>query len=335
MGYIYDGLIPPAVLFNNPGITREEFVELLAQTHCSTSQFGKEEPWDYYDGDRHDRHNHRGLKGLAYILHLDDTEEHKSFETSSKDKNGLRINVPYVLPSDEEESSYKFEVVIHERNILEPPKVVEELSWGGLDVGFVWEAVHGSEKGLVTKIFEEECLIDEEHKDDEFLDPFESGPGYRYKMEIRPIRSEYRDEKFASEEELYAAWPQFHPDFIFNWSQERGHFSVAYSRDNDFLWLNREGRYHLDEETFDRVPASFQSGELGYVDLILTSEAIKHKAWKLLSYRGLIHASAFLRDFPDSKARYTRAVWDSHTSLSAKKKGMTISEFLRWRNSGI
>ena len=30
MGYIYDGLMHVAVLFNNPGITKEEYAELLS-----------------------------------------------------------------------------------------------------------------------------------------------------------------------------------------------------------------------------------------------------------------------------------------------------------------
>ena len=32
-------LIPPAILLDNPGITREEFVELLNQTHSTWRDF--------------------------------------------------------------------------------------------------------------------------------------------------------------------------------------------------------------------------------------------------------------------------------------------------------
>ena len=101
-----------------------------------------------------------------------------------------------------------------------------------------------------------------------------------------------------------------------------------------FLWLKRNDRYYLDPETFDRIPASLFCDSIesyGYVDLILTVAAIKHKAWKLLSRRGLDHRDAFLRDFPDAREVYERAVWDSHTSLSAKARGMTVNEMLRMR----
>lgn len=70
---------------------------------------------------------------------------------------------------------------------------------------------------------------------------------------------------------------------------------------------------------------------LGYTDLILTKEAIKHKAWKLLSYKGRGHLQDFLRDFPDARVEYERAVFDSHTSLSAKLQGLSVSDFLRFR----
>ena len=102
-----------------------------------------------------------------------------------------------------------------------------------------------------------------------------------------------------------------------------------------FFWRIEEGRYFLDGKTFDRITAGLTSVQYGYTDLILTAEAIKHGAWKLLSRRGLKHIPDFLRDFPDSRERYRRAIWDSHTSLYAKRKGMTVNEFLRMRRIGL
>jgi len=125
---------------------------------------------------------------------------------------------------------------------------------------------------------------------------------------------------------------------MYDFSQPEGHFSVGWGWKN-FLWRLEDGKYYLDEETFNRIPAGFfqrdRKGELsyGYTDLILTAEAIKHEAWKLLSYRGLDHLGYFMKDFPDSKQRYEQAVWDSHTSLAAKNRGMTVTELLRLRLS--
>lgn len=66
----------------------------------------------------------------------------------------------------------------------------------------------------------------------------------------------------------------------------------------------------------------------------MTSEAIKYRAWKLLSYKGLQHFPQFLEDFPEVVAEYGIAIWDSHTSLSAKIQGLSISDFLRFRTPG-
>lgn len=55
MGYAFDELIPVAVLLDHPGVTKEEFVELLEQTTSdgwSTLMY------------------HTGLEGLAAILQL-------------------------------------------------------------------------------------------------------------------------------------------------------------------------------------------------------------------------------------------------------------------------
>lgn len=74
---------------------------------------------------------------------------------------------------------------------------------------------------------------------------------------------------------------------------------------------------------------------MGYTDLILTVGALRHNAWKVLSRNGRKHLDAFLRGFPDVRADYARAVWDSHTSFYAKSKGMTLFEFLRARIQGF
>ena len=329
MGYAYNELVAPAVLLGNPGITREEFVTLLDQTHSSCfHEYKPEEPWEYHTKQTEDSKYHRGLEGLAAILGLEDSQRFVKSQQPKVDENGLLIRAPLMLPA-REGSDHKFEVVVHERNVFEEPKLEEANSWDELSVGDIWEEVMmGAERGIVLKILKET-----KYRRRKCQDADESGPGYYYKMMIRPFYPDGREEHFKSAQELYEKWPQFHPDFVNDWSQERGHFTcIGYLGGNDFLWLQRQGKYYFDNATLDRIPASFRcSGSLGYTDLILTSEAIKHKAWKVLSYRGLQHFPQFLEDFPDVIPRYTRAVWDSHISLSAKMQGMTVSDFLRFR----
>jgi hypothetical protein len=124
-------------------------------------------------------------------------------------------------------------------------------------------------------------------------------------------------ENFYSEEELYRVWPILKPEIMYDFSQEKGEFCVT--RGSGFLWKNINGRYYFDEETFNHIPSSFFcSRNYGYVDLVLTREAIKHQAWKLFSVGGQKHYDDFLTDFPESMKEYEKAVWDSHTSIYAK-----------------
>lgn len=73
------------------------------------------------------------------------------------------------------------------------------------------------------------------------------------------------------------------------------------------------------------------TGDLGYTDLILTCEVIKKKDWRVLQYRGYEHLDDFLKQNPDSYQAYQKAVWDSHTSLYAKKEKLTNTQLLRGR----
>jgi hypothetical protein len=328
MGYTFNDLVAPAVLFDNPGITREEFVMLLDETHSSfIHEYKENDAWDYYTKFTEDKRFHEGLKGLASILGLGYSQEFIRFKEPRKDENGFSIRGPNMYPAPDG-ASHKFDVYIHEKTIFEEPKLVEASSWDKLKIGSVWEeTMMGSERGIVLEVLDESEF--EQVKDD-FCDS--AGPQFYYRMRIRPFYAELRVEHFNSEQELYDNWPEFHPDFVYDWSKTKGSFGQnCFGREN-FLWDQEQGKYSLDRDTLNRIPASFRcSGRLGFADLVLTSEAIKHKAWKVLSYKGLQHFPQFLKNFPDVVDVYSRAVWDSHTSLSARLQGLTISDFLRFR----
>jgi hypothetical protein len=329
MGYAYDELIAPAVLLDNPGLTREEFVELLDQTHSSSfHEYDFDCPWGNYTEDTLNTY-HEGIEGLASILGLKFSRKYKKFKKLKKDENGLGVEAPIIchLTAEEQKKlNKKVAVLVHLENKIEAEIAVQEYSYKKLKAGDIWEDIMDTgETGLVTKIIEEKY-----HKDE---DEFSPGPEYYYKLRVKPIKMNYNSELFESEEELYKKWPQFHPDYKYEWSQKEGKFTTIIRNKNCFYWINKNGKYYIDEKSFDIMPASSRTSDwiLGYTDLILTAEAVKKKAWKLISYRGLKHLGQFLKDFPDSRIRYERAVWDSHTSLGAKHIGMTVSEFLRFR----
>lgn len=257
MTTIYNDLIAPALLLRNPGVTREEFVQLLDNTHSSSYEYEPEYAWDYWDNELQDKIYHRGLNGLASILGLEESIEFIKFQQPRMEGNH-RISAPEMFPA-REGRSHRFEVTTYDKNTQ-------------------------------------------------------------------------KEEKFNSEEELYTKWPQFNPEFRMDWTQEGGSFNIGCFGIDTFLWLNKKGKYYLDTQTFDRIPASFRSSlSMGYSDLILTAEAIKHKAWKMLSRNGMDYFYQFLDDFPGVAPIHARSVWDAQTSISAKMQGMTYSEFMRHR----
>jgi hypothetical protein len=339
MGYAYNELVAPAVLFNNPGITREEFVKYLDETHTSWRyRYNPEQAWDFYNPEYVEERYHNRLRGLASILRLPNTEQFCKFQESRIDENDIFVKPPYIIPAPPD-TNYKFEVIIHKQNVVGKPKSMEgEYSFEKLKLGDFWEEPQtGNECGFVKEIIREQFIGKQRVKGDPNYQEFpeEQSPQYKYDFIMRPIREVWKSHRYKTEDKLYRSWPIFHPDNVFDWYTNSGTFYLGpYFNTDTFKWRKIENKYFFDKTTFDLIPASMNCSnaiELGYTDLILTDEAIKHKAWKLLSYKGRNYLQDFLKDFPKAKAEYERAVWDSHTLLSAKIQGLSISDFLRFR----
>lgn len=321
MGYSYSELIPPAILLDNPRITRKEFVRLLSNINASGPEY------------------HKGLHGLASILRL---HSNKKVKSTDIDEHGIPLSPPHFSVNsyrhNERWTPPKFKVVVHVRNEVEPVRRVKKGSSGRLKVGKDWveEFIFPKEKGLVLAIFEETNLLPGISTGE--YSPGSDGPRYLYDMKILPFRVLREKQEFDSLEELTTAWPQFDPNCMYEFSQKTGVFGTGTFGKNNFVWFQTNGRYYLDRtKTFNRIPASFNADIMsyGYTDLILTAEAIKHKVWKLLSSKkNKKYLEDFLRNFSDSFRRYEQAVWDSHTSLWAKKQEMTVYELLRMRIIG-
>jgi len=332
MGYGYNVLVAPAVLLANPGISREEFVELLGKTHSSYFyEYRYKDAWDYYSSKTEDRLYHRGLEGLARILGLRYSKRFIEFQKPRVDENGLMLKAPELIPFGERHH-YNFIVWMHEKNSFDEPLDKKLVSRKKLKEGDVWyDRFDGYDGGVVLGIIEEKGQGWESRKN----------PGsfsrYSYNLTIRPFRHKTRDECFKSEKDLYDKWPQFHTGFKHDWMQEKGYLTtIGMMGGDNFSWIQRNGKYYLSDETFERMPASLGCSGLllGYVDLVMTSEAIRLKAWKVLSYKGLKHFSSFIKRFPEAALAYEKAVWDSHLSLYAKEQAMSASELLRLRITG-
>ena len=96
MGYAYNELVPAAILFENPGISREKFVDILNSTNTSwCHQYKPEEEWTHHDETNDDFHN--GLGGLANILGLEESKKYAEFQKPIVDENRLCVRPPYIF----------------------------------------------------------------------------------------------------------------------------------------------------------------------------------------------------------------------------------------------
>lgn len=324
MGCANNSLIPAAILLLNPGINRDEFAKLLKETKSSDfKQYLPKEPWNFFDKNWGLSYQ-GGLEGLASILGLNLTREFQNFNNKKTDENGLKIDSPYLWNYSNEKTKYNFAVQIHEQNKLLPSKKIEIYGYEKKSIGETIMNVWG-EVGMIKEILKEEFIGEIDKKNSDKIS------SYEYKLKISPIEKIFRKETFSSKEEVYKKWPIFDPKNKFDWLKEKGRFKSGilslYKRLNCFLWKQQDGKYYFDKNSFEKM----KSNNFGYTDLILTQEAIKNHAWKILSYKGYIYTEQFLKDFPSAKAAYDKAVWDSHTSLHAKKEKMSVSDFLRMR----
>src|SRR3989344_4005837 len=339
MGYAYHELVLPAIMLDNPGLTRDEIVETLGQTHYSEHQKqDPDSPWDVYPPKEPDSYQVR-LRKLAEWLRLGVSEAFKDFQSPKKDEAGFLLRAPKLdylqlwKGKPTPKAIWVYQITTHLGNRLGSTQIFSTLSSDEIKVGEDAKDVEhlfNEPTVYVTKILngisrkQEEWLFEGE-------DPSYQ---YRYTLGLTPADPITEEEIYRTEDELYAAWPQFGPEFRFDFGQQNGKFEVSRTASR-FMWINQGGRYYFNPQSFDHMDAGFRTNKdksyliYGYTDLIVTAEAIRQRAWKLLSRRGRDFIWDFFIDFPDSRQRYEQAVWDAHTSLAAKKKGMTNTQFIR------
>lgn len=333
MGYPNSDLIPAAILLDHPNITREEFVNLLNRTHSTWSRFpqGEKVKTPSIRGDLEGFH--KGMHGLAELLCLPKRKEFLDFQGTPPQEKDSIITAPPVLTV----KGFK-----------------KGREWGKPRYIVFYPRAHWSEvqqedisKDLISRLKIPSQRIDEayEWRDSkcDYNRYILSGHNLLYIKKRkksdrlflrRVVNNPDKTINFSSLEELLAKHPEFSSDFMYDFSQSSGRFRIFGDEHRDFIWKNENGRYSLDEETFRRSREGYRRNPLtlyGYTGLILTAEAIKNKAWKYLSWNGFVHKDALLKLSSSSRRRYEQAVWDSHTSLYAKSKGMAYFELMRLR----
>ncbi len=351
MGYAYHELILPAIVFEHPGKNKEELAKLRDSVPEPPLIFREEDPWNKSCNSPFPK----GFERLARELRLNLSPQ---TEESILDSNGIPIEPaePY-FEIDDKENPYKVYV-----NIFNKPKETRRLHVGLLPgerefkTGeflrknwLDWEDPFGQDySGILIKDIVKKLEVSRGRNRKDF---WAWNPDFKkgyidYEIIGTLIERWFYEENFPSEEEMYFEWPELRPEVRFDFNQSEGHFDVLYNA-FDYVWVKKDGKYYIDDITFQRIPVSLLSRKweerspgdyfpdeaygYGYTDLILTTEAIRNKAWKVFSYRGKDGLEKFLQDFPESRARYEKAVIDAETSLNAKQRGLTVTEFLRMR----
>lgn len=331
MGYPYHGLVPAAILARNPqGLTRREYMEVLQEVKVSPyTKFDKEDPLDSFNVGDGDASCFAGTEGLIKTLRLGKSPEFKLFQTPSRDSHGMIICPPILVPLlgilgiDSYEGEFSHLIATHIGNTHKDSLVAQEKPNQHVLPNFETELELQLMSSVRWNLFAK--LQDQQALDEVIEIPYDE--------RIKP-RALLRLKFYRSLADLYQDYPQFHPEREYDFEQEWGNFDLIHGSEN-FLWYFKDGKYHFDPETYNRIPASWKSSHwesFGFSDLYITELAIEHGAWKLLSRRGLGHLEQFFATYPEAEERYERACRDAQTFDFGREEGNTIFEVLRRRS---
>src|SRR3989338_4495161 len=239
MGSPNDRMVPAAILYSNPGITREEFVDLLNKVRVFNWWMSADKPWNYLENEQfEDWRYHQGLHGLAEILNLGQREA----TPPVYDSHHLPLDPPHLSVCARKKGQGwgkpSYEVFLHVKNKIKK-KIVCELSASILQVD---EIRYFEECGQAR-------VLDIQSRTS-------NGPwSYEYSLLLQPFEKSIRQLRFSSLEQLIRQFPEYNPDYRYDFSQKEGVlFSGGIGKDN-FRWIQGSGRYFLDPQTFDNIHA--------------------------------------------------------------------------------
>ncbi len=311
MGYPYDELVPVVILADNPGVTKEELAELYQKTNLYSGEI------PYY-----------------------------SFASRSWDGDFKNVWRPFKKQKDA--TGFKVEGRHHTYTRAEQRAIIWKHNlahWDNRDVFPRGERDAQNDSSFFPKFFRAEYIHQGLYGVGKILQceshtlPWKFSicyaPGWPEKRGLIYAFEEERNlyRYFATLSELIKEYPPLAPENVFDFEKPFGSFDKL--DDKVFTWYKRGERYYFDKENF--VSTTNAGGDVlnqGYTDFIITQEAVRAGAWKLLTYRGLSHLENALKRFPQIKRAYEQAVVDAHTSLHAKAEKMTVNELLRLRLEG-
>jgi hypothetical protein len=322
MGEFNIKYIPAATLYLNPGITREEYIELLNQIkiacYCTYTVIDFDVPLEF----KHESQVfHGGIFELSKILNLNHkiyplflTDVEKWYE---KDPLRTRIGDLIVQPTTEKNkwiSPTYFVTKNYEEVIIEEKKNLQHNFYDEPIVGKDYKGLGVSEYTKITKINSLKKEIENGY--DKFIVNYDCKL-FKYKT-IFDI--------FTSEKKLGEKYPQYNIERKVNWNISEGTFGgiPMYVRRDDvknIKWEKINNKYYLQNNL----------EESDYTSIIITSEAIRKKMWGLFQFHGYCLTQKFLIENEESYNKYNQAIIDYEISEYAKEKKLTNTDLLRLR----
>jgi hypothetical protein len=332
MGAVNVNFVVPAILLDNPGVTREEFSDLLNQIHVGDPPKHYQE-WDKigpiekemvkYDSGIIPSFHH-GVYGLAKHLGLNYIgEKYPNFN--------IELSTPYIYSGRSASVSKRLDVIIRDDdNTWQRPKYKVSVHKSDKLTSSRVELTEFFQEIEINKILD--CEDEKAFVVRKILEKSDYDDIEYCSFLADVIKPEWEENEYFSIDDLSRGFPELSPDSIFNWEQNEGiisnfnRHSTLY-RGEQPRWEKRNNKYYLQNAS--------EFTETNYTSLIITAEAIREKAWGLFAFRAYAMTEDFLLDFPESRKRHDKAVVDWQTSQYAKNQGMTNNEYLRWHLANI
>ncbi|MBW2967444.1 hypothetical protein KY362_03075 [Candidatus Woesearchaeota archaeon] len=347
MGAPSDYLVPAAVLYDNPGLTLEEFGKRLTAVATKVHGVGlaMRMPFD--------------ALGMARILNLEHTPEFEALPARYDGEHGVTRRYYF----GDFDGSYRVHHTA-KRRVTDSEIIISSGEFNSTKPFEVGDLVHDDEFSVLPFPWKE-CPADYALCVTEVLETkseLEDFDRYDYVQKLKgfPVAIRQWEDRFTDVDSMAEAYPEYAPDNVFDFSPESGTLfptkrDYQFHTDHPLRWIRRGDRYRLDPASLvtELSPNSYYTtiakqrrdvAETGnwthpgvikgfsLTDLVLTCEAVRRERWDVLGYNGLFdRVFDFMYSDEQTLERFERAQRDSEVSMMARNAGMTHSEMLRER----
>lgn len=345
MGMPFHQFIPAAILMDNPGITLEEFTHLLNQVNVKP--YFSDQLLDYNKIPYliSDSFYSEIITNAVKIFRLNNDLSNLP-EPPKEDR--LKFSGLHVFPRCDDgkwqESGYR--LVTYKGKLVRSPKSHKHIRSQGAELGDYIQLSNINQENLTHIIIEKDgkLFFQEDNKKPLFfvdeagiqkvvLNGTRKQQGYFQDINISRVDPIYEVKEWSDYKSLVADHPEFALEQLVDLDQDSG---VLYKKPTwwtpmkpePIRWYKQGNKYYLDINDIIK-----HKQETEYTSIKLTSEAIRHKEWQVISYNLGYERAAIESDFfkrhPDIVTKHRNSViqfWDL-----VEAQGMSVNEWLRLR----